>query len=151
MLEEVGFDIASPRFRDACMNELDYRGKSTGKVQRALKLWKEAPNDGACNDEINPGKKVLTEVLYACLCIRISGITYYQFRRDLSNRHNNRSREQLKDVIEANRLMEFFKIIAAFRRKTNLNPTEGDGIQHLTDGEGERACVCFKCERPMPE
>ena len=91
MLEEARFDMASPRFYDTRMDELDKRAKSTGKSCQALKLWKEEPNDGTVDDKIIVGMKVLTEVLHVILCIKRSGITYDKFRRDFSDGHDKRS------------------------------------------------------------
>ena len=92
VLEEAVFDMASPKFRDECMDEFDNRGQSKCKVHQALKIWKEEPSNDTCDDEISVGKKVLTEVLRALLHNKRSGVSYDHFRRDFSNACNNRSR-----------------------------------------------------------
>ena len=118
---------------------------------QAINLLKEVQNNGAVGGEISAGNMVLIEVLHVHLHIRRHGITCDQFRMDFSNGNGNRIREHPNDVVEANMLMKYFNPIAAFRRKPNLNLTDGDGIQHLTDSEGERAFACFKCEHPRPD
>ena len=69
----------------------------------ALKGWKEATEDGTMNRDIAAGKKALTGAFRERLCIRRSGSDYEQFRRDLSNGHFSRSREQPMYIVEANR------------------------------------------------
>ena len=43
--------------------------------------------------------------------------------------------------------MDYFKPIKSHRRK----PNETDGAQHLTEGEGNKACMCCRCERARLE
>ena len=50
VLEESGFNMVSPIFRDACMDDLNNCGQSTVKVCQDLNLWKEAQNNGTFDD-----------------------------------------------------------------------------------------------------
>ena len=74
----AGFDIVNPKFRDSYMEELVNRGQDLSKACLALKGWKEAEDgrvkqeaeDRKMDREIAAGKKVLTDVFRARLCIR---------------------------------------------------------------------------------
>ena len=57
VLEEAGFDMTSPKFRDDCMNELKDRGQRSVNTHQAMQLWRDAPNDGTKEDDMLAGKK----------------------------------------------------------------------------------------------
>ena len=96
--------------------------------------------------EIDAGKKALTDLFRARLHIRRSGSAYEQHRRDFANGHINRSREQPRDVVEANRQIEYYKLLLMNRRKP-----EESGSQHLLEEDKDRKFMCFRCERTKPD
>ena len=59
----------------------------------------------------------MKDVLIVRIHIRRARGLYKQFHRDFINGYNNRSIEQLVDVIEVNRLMEYIKSIMSYRKK----------------------------------
>ena len=76
-------------------------------------------NDDAKEDNMIAGKKTLIDVLRARLLMRRSGTAYEHFMKDFSNGCNSRSGEHRVEVVEANRLMDYFKPITSCRRKPN--------------------------------
>ena len=146
VLDGAGFEIANAKFRDSYMEEQINRGQDLSKTYLVLKGWKEEAVYGTMDREIAAGKKALTDVFRARLCIRRSGGMHEQFRRDFSNGYISRSREQPMDLVEANRQMEHYKPILTSRRKTG----EAAGSQHLLEGDKDKF-VCFRCERCKPE
>ena len=56
-LDGDGFEAASPKFCDACMEELVNCGQELGRTYLALKGWKEALDDDTVDREIAAGKK----------------------------------------------------------------------------------------------
>ena len=80
------------------------------------------------DDKIAAGKKVLTNVFYARLCVRRSRSVCDQFHMNLSNGHVDRSREQPMDIVEANMQIEHYcSFIINSRKKTD----EAGSSQHL--------------------
>ena len=122
------------------------RGQELGRTYSDLKGWKEALDDGAMDREIAAGKKALTVVFRARVCVRRSGRTYDQFRRDLSNGYIARSREQPIDIVEANRQMKYYRPLHIGKRKSE----DVSGSQHVQDGEKEKF-TCYRCERSKPQ
>ena len=69
MLTETGFEVASEKLHDNFMAELVNRGQEEGKLHLKLKGWKDALLDGSMVDMINAGKKALTDVVRARMCV----------------------------------------------------------------------------------
>ena len=79
-----------------------------------LKGWNEGTADGKM---VVAGKKDLNDVFRARLYICRSGSSCEQYRRDCINERTSRSREQPRDVGEANWLMECHKPMMTNRRR----------------------------------
>ena len=56
VLEEAGFGVANPKFRDAFMRELMDRRQGTSKLYLALKGWKEATPEVKLEKEVQAKK-----------------------------------------------------------------------------------------------
>ena len=91
---------------------------------------------------IKVGKKALTDIFRAKLYMCQLEQLYEQFYYDFSNGYINWSREQPRSAGEANRLMEYFKLIVNHCRRN-----EELGIQYLLDGGKDKGFIYFRSER----
>jgi len=138
ILKESGFDLATDNLRDTLMVELSNRGQSESQMYKRLMGWKNASMDRSYAEVVKVGKESLMQAFMARVCVKRAGREFEEFRREVYNGYVAGSREYPADIMDANRLMTYYRPIHNVKRDTRRKGSSGEGVGGHVGGKGIR-------------